>query len=484
MTSLTGTAAMAGHSDSSDELWKLSATDLLAAYADGSLTPVEVAADLLERIERLNPVLSTYLTVDPAGAMEAARSAEAVWTSHRQGTRAELPPLCGVPVSVKDTVELAGMPTTYGSLAFSNNRAPDSEIGRRLRAAGAVFPGKTNTSEFALSTYTMNRLSPPASNPWNPAHTAGGSSGGAGAAVAAGLGPIGIGTDSAGSIRLPAAYAGVLGFKPTFGAVPVIQRWRASPTRSHSGVLTRTTADARLGMEVLTGMPFPTGTGRLSLAGARVAILLDDPDHGGVLKGSIEILVEAGAEVMQASPLPVNDVPAELEPGVWTFSGDHYAAAEAICPNFWKKHSQDLTGYAYPLYEAGHRASAWRYRRALDHYEAYARAVSQWFESFDFVLTSVSPGSPEHPATLQSGGLGPRFPLLSVWNHTGHPAVSIPAGYDDAGLPLAVQVVGRHGQDPAVLEIAAHFETVRPWTAAWPTLAAIQPPTPNEVSYE
>lgn len=450
--------------------WTLSAGELLRLYASGDLSPVEVVTEQFERIEQLNPQLNAYLAMDPQGALEAARTAEGQWRDRRRST--EVPPLCGVPVSVKDTVEIAGMPTTYGSLAFKGHRAQDSEIGRRLRRAGAIILGKTNTPEFALSTYTMNRLGPPAASPWDVQRSAGGSSGGAGSAVAAGLGPIAIGTDSAGSIRLPAAYAGVLGLKPTFGSVPVVQAWRASPNRSHSGVLTRTTGDARMAMEVLTGaIPGPASVHRKSIVGARVAVLPHDPNYGGVVEKAAAILQSSGAQIIEAPHLPLNAAPAELEEGVWAFSGEHYAAAEALRPDFWTQHAQDLTEYSYPIYEAGQRAKAWQYRRVLDLNEVFKRNVQDWFEPFDFVLTSVSPSAPVQPVSTAQGGLGPRYPLLSAWNITGNPAAAIPMGFDDHDLPIAAQIVGHLGQDAAVLDVAEVFEAAQPWKNLWPPLA-------------
>jgi catechol 2,3-dioxygenase-like lactoylglutathione lyase family enzyme len=151
-----------------------------------------------------------------------------------------------VPVSVKDTIEMSGLRTTYGSLAFKDNRQDDSEIVVRLRRAGAVILGKTTPPEFALLGATANRQGRPGANPWDLGRTCGGSSGGAGAAVAAGLGPLAVGTDSAGSIRVPAAYNGVFGLKPTYQRIPSVQKWRASPLRSHNGPLARTVADAAL----------------------------------------------------------------------------------------------------------------------------------------------------------------------------------------------------------------------------------------------
>ena len=228
--------------------WRLSAAELLAGYGRRAFSPVEVTREQLERIERMNGRLGAYLVVDHEGAMASARIAEAAWMQ-----AGDKPLLCGVPAHVKDTIEMAGFPTTYGSLAFRENVQPDAEIVVRLRTAGAVILGKTNTPEFALSPRTENRLGPPAVNPWDLLRTCGGSTGGGAAAVAAGLGPLCIGSDSAGSVRLPAAYQGIFALKPSFQRIPAVQRWRASPGRSHNGPITRTVGDTALMMQALAG---------------------------------------------------------------------------------------------------------------------------------------------------------------------------------------------------------------------------------------
>lgn len=455
------------------DTWRFSAAELTLAYARGRLSPVEVVRELLARIDALDGRLHAFLALDADGALSAARAAERAWRD-----RAGRPPLlCGVPVTVKDTIEIAGMPTTYGSRAFAGRRAPDSEIGRRLRAAGAVIVGKTNVSEFALSTYTMNRLAGPAANPWDLDRTAGGSSGGAAAAVAAGLGPIALGTDSAGSIRLPAAYTGVLGVKPTADVIPARQQWRASPTRSHNGLLTRTTEDAVLAMRALTAsVPRDLPSAHLRaehVAGKRIGVLTDpavDPDLSGE---AASLLADAGAETSFAAAPPADPPPGELEAGVWAFAGDHYAAAEGLVPGFWDRHADDLTEYAHPLYEAGRRALAWQYRRMLDHARRYARELQVWFGAYDYVVTPACVEAPPQPASVADGGLGPRYPLLSMWNFAGNPAISVPFGFGDGGLPVAVQVVGRPGDDAGTIGVAATLERLRPWRDAWPDLGSV-----------
>jgi Asp-tRNA(Asn)/Glu-tRNA(Gln) amidotransferase A subunit family amidase len=463
------------------DLWRLSASELLAGYSQHAFSPVEVVDAILARIEQVNPLLSAYLAVNQDDARSAAAAAELAWGDESR----EPPALCGLPVSVKDTIEVAGMPTTYGSLVFKNNQRADSEIARRLRQAGAIILGKTNTSEFALGAAIVNRLGPPGRNPWHLERTCGGSSGGAAAAVAVGLGPIGIGTDSGGSIRAPAAYCGVFGFKPTYQRIPSVQDWRASPLRSHNGPISRTVRDAALAMRALAGPhprdpqsrvePTPDYLGAFNgdVRGARVAVsrtlggrVEPDPDALGVLEESLMVLRGLGCMLVDADP-PMLPVPDELAPGVWSYAGDHYAGAEALVPNFWERHADDLTDYARPIYEAGRRALAWQYRRVLGRNQAYVAAMREWFGAYDFLVTPAAPPAP----APEEARTGKRFAYLTPFSMAHVPAAAVPSGFDASGVPLAVQVVGRWGDDEGVLRMSAALEAARPWAQHWPSVA-------------
>ncbi|HLQ35509.1 MAG TPA: amidase [Chloroflexota bacterium] len=467
------------------DLWQLPAAELLERYASHDLSPVEVVADTFQRIERLNPRLRAYLALNQDEALAAARAAEQAWLEP-----GKKPPLCGVPVSVKDTIEMAGQPTTYGSLAFRDNRRPDSEIVRRLRQAGAIILGKTNTPEFALLGETRNRLGAPGANPWSPEHTCGGSSGGAAAAVAAGLGPLAVGTDSGGSIRLPAAYTGIFGLKPTYQRIPAVQMWRASPNRSHNGPLTRTVRDTALLMGTLAGpdardpsslnlppvqdwLAFSDG----QLRGVRVALSHDfgyapkpDAEVLSALDEAAGLLESFGCDIVQSHP-PSLEPKDELEPGVWAYSGDHYAAAEAMIPAFWDRHADDLTDYIRPVYDAGRRALAWQYRLILRRNQGYVAQMQEWFRSFDFLLSPVSGPAPQLDAPRQRFEGQREHGYLVAFNIAQNPAASVPFGFHSSGLPLAVQIVGKLGDDLGVLRLAAFIEAQRPWAEHWPELA-------------
>jgi len=435
--------------------------ELLRLYSSRELSPVEVLEAVWERIEKIDPKVHAVLATDRAGATKAAAEAERAWLGGNAG------PLCGVPVTVKDTIEVAGMPTTYGSRAFIDHEAPDSEVARRLRAAGAVIVGKVNTPEFALSTYCANRIAPPTLNPADLSRTSGGSSGGSAASVAAGMVPLSIGTDSAGSIRIPASFCGIFGIKPSFDTIPVQQKWRASPTRSHLGPLSRTVAGSRLTLAALTGrdmgaVPIRDDDEALRvLRGARIGYLPDDPDYEGILSTAIEFLADLGVGLVKTSPLPEYDVPGSLRDGTWAFAGDHYCAAERLCPDFWERHKDDLTDYARPLYDAGRFASAWQYRELLDLANEYRTKVRNWFEDVDFVVTSACPEAPLQPADPAECGLGPRYPGISIWNTTGNPAAALPFGKGSGGAPMAVQIAARHNDEVRLLNICESIERLK-----------------------
>jgi Asp-tRNA(Asn)/Glu-tRNA(Gln) amidotransferase A subunit family amidase len=467
------------------DFWRLSAAELLEGYAHAAFTPLEVTQALLERIDRKNEPLRAYLAIDRDGALAAARKATAVWAQP-----GERPLLCGVPVNVKDTIEMAGMPTTYGSLAFKDNLQPDAEIVKRLRVAGAIILGKTNSPEFALAPHCRNRLGAPAANPWDLARTPGGSTGGGAAAVAAGLGPLCIGTDSGGSVRLPAAYTGLFALKPTFQRIPAVQNWRASPGRSHNGPITRTVRDAALMMQALAG-PHPSdgdsardpevdylGYARGNVRGARVAFSRDfgrgiplDAEQEAFLQQACDVLRDLGCTLLEANPPVPKPGPDELAPGVWSYSGDHYAAAEALVPDFWAKHSEELTEYAKPIYDAGRTALAWQYRRILRRDRAFAEAMRRWFFDYDFLLSPCAPPAPRNDEPNVRDDSRGQMKFLAPFNLSYNPAASLPMGLSAQGLPISVQVVGKLGNDVGTLRLAALMEGLNPWAGRWPAYA-------------
>jgi aspartyl-tRNA(Asn)/glutamyl-tRNA(Gln) amidotransferase subunit A len=467
-----------------DSLCRLSASELLEAYRKRDLSPVDVTEAVLARIDRLNPKLKAYLHVAHESAMASAKAAEAAWA--RPGPK---PLLLGVPVSVKDLVPTADMPTTFGSLAFKDHRPDrDAPIVERLRAAGAVLLGKTNTPEFGLIGATRNRLGDEGRNPWDLDHTCGGSSGGAGSAVAAGLGPLAVATDGAGSIRIPAAFNGCYGIKPTFGRIPT-HELTGAPWSSTLGPISRSVRDAAYFLSAVAGPherdaicleqeppDFFAGLGDGPLAGRRVALSFDldghatlEPEIAAALSDAADVLRDLGCEVIDASP------PVESGPDTTAMiPADEYA----FDPDVYEKHFDELTPYAQRTLKAGKEMEGWRYALIWRKRERYRRAVARWFRDFDFLLTPTV----AHPAGPVGGEItniagtevqpGWVIWYTALWNRTGNPAASIPAGFSAAGLPLAVQVVGRLGDEPGVLAVSAALERARPWADRWPALAA------------
>ena len=460
--------------------WRL--RELVAAR---EVSPVEVTEHLLRRIEALNPTLHAYLTVCAEEALAEARAAEGAVLR-----REALGPLHGVPLSVKDLLPTRGVRTTYGSLAFRDH-VPDRDAiaVERVRAAGAVILGKTNTSEFGHSATTENRLGDHGRNPWDPERTAGGSSGGAAAAVAAGLGPLAIGSDGGGSIRVPSAFCGVFGIKPTQGRVPA-EGPNGMPLFGQSGPIARTVRDAALLLQVLAGpdrrdpaclrTPPPDFVAALEggVRGLRVAFsptlggyAPTDPQVRAAVAAAANVFArELGCAVEEAAP-PMEDPPAVFGPIVLA---DSYAAQGFLLEG----HAEELMPYVRRTLERGREVTGAEYSRALRGLERHRAAVAEFFERFDLLLLPATAVPAfrcgQRPRVVDGqpvSTLWGAFPFTMPFNLTGQPAASVPCGFSDEGLPLGLQVVGRLGEEATVLRAAAAFEAVRPWAQRRPPVA-------------
>jgi len=470
------------------ELWELSAAELVGLYASRAASPVEAVSAVMDRIDRLNPMLRAYLATNPA-VLDEAKRAERVWLG--SGYK---PPLCGVPVSVKDNLEVAGMPTTYGSLPFRDNMRPDSEIARRIRRAGGVIVGKTNLPEFAMAEYVDNKLGEMGTNPWDLDRSCGGSSGGAGSAVAAGLGPIAIGTDSAGSIRTPSAYNGVFGLKPSMQRLPMVQRFRASTTRSCNGPMTRTVYDAWLTMHAIAGphpydpsstrwgtIDAPAPTALLNLSGRRVGVIRTTSGLSDAVAGRIASAIDELAELLRALGAYVDD--REIQFPVFTeteaalgvakgeysrpYGGDVLAAAEDLMPGFLDRHADELADYSgRGLKWAATSLPAFRYRNFLKAIDRYVGQMHDAVGEYDFLITPLHDVAP----LITEQRTRPMKPLVSSFNLSHQPVAALPVGLSADGLPLSVQIVGRQGDDEGVLAVCAAIEAQRPWQALRPSI--------------
>lgn len=468
---------------SAEELGFTPATQLASMIRSKALSPVELVRAVLDRIAKVNPALNAFCTVTAEAALQAARDAEQAVM--RGG---ELGPLHGLPFSIKDLALTRAVPSMFGSHIFAQ-RVPDTDAPfvRRLREAGGILVGKTTTPEFGWKALGDSPLTGITRNPWNPAMTTGGSSAGAGAAAAAGLGPLHQGSDGAGSIRIPSAFCGIFGHKPTYGRVPM---WPVSNTdsTSHVGPMTRTVADAALMLSVMAG-PDPWDqtsleaapgeyVGRLDrgVKGRRVAF---SPELDGLrVDGDVAALVRAAAAAFETLGCAVEEVrpgfpdSAEIVRCLWSA---HYAGNYGQYVAEW---GARMDPGLVACIEHGRRYSAVDYVAMRGRKLAHWDTVRAFFERHDLLLTpTVS------VAAFAVGRLNPEHFPQHVWdwlpwasfsypfNFTGQPAATVPAGFTSAGLPVGLQIVGRRFDDLGVLQAAAAFEQARPWAARRPALA-------------
>ena len=448
------------------------------------LTPRELVELYLSRIERLNPRVNAFVSIR---AEKALAEADAALKRLRAG---ETGALLGVPVVVKDNVDIAGEITTHGTAAQDTPARADAEVVRRLRAAGAPILGKTTLPELATCgqltespTYGITR------NPWDPARTTGGTSGGTAAAVAAGLAPVGLGADGAGSIRVPAAFCGLFALALTRGRIstmPDPEHWHGLTV---FGGLARSVLDAALFDDVLLG-PAPgdlhTPPGPKS-SFAQAAVPEPAPLRVAVsLKGMIlgikpgpvaRRTVERTTELLRSLGHDVE----EQDPSYGQLSNGVAARSLAGIADDAAKldHPDRLGDRARRMAALGRRLQGRALRRAKRREPVIARRVNAIFADHDLLLTpvtAVQPASVEqwHDAgmirTLLSGG--PYVTYTAIWNYLGQPAASIPAGLDENGLPTAIQLAGPPDSETTIISLAAQIERARPWTQLTPPLAS------------
>lgn len=468
------------------ELCFTPATALAAAIRTRQLSPVELVDAVLSRIDALNPHLNAFLAIDHEGARTAAHHAEA---AIMRGDEVGL--LHGLPVSIKDLEPTAGLRCTYGSKFYAHNIATfDGLVSERVKAAGGIITGKTNTPNYGHKDMTDNLLGAPCRNPWHLDRTPGGSSGGAAAAVAAGLGPLAHGTDGAGSIRIPAALSGVFGFKPSFGRIPNWPNPDIWTGRTHHGPLTRTVADAALLLQALAG-PDPRDPHSIdnppddylaavanpvdAVRGLRVAWSADfgyaavDPEVRSLTAWAAERFAHLGCTMEAVDPGWAD--PREMAGLAWYVS---YAARLGA-------HYDENPAWMDPtlaeMIEAGRRASGVDHvRTSIDRTTFYQQAL-RFFGDYDLLLTPQMPlgawAVDEWPQTIEGKPTPSMFDRLAFtfpFNMTGQPAASVPCGFTSEGLPVALQIVGRWHADTLVLQAAAAFEQIQPWAGVRPTL--------------
>jgi len=468
------------------ELLRRPALELAALVRDGELSAVELTTAALQAIERLDPAIGAFTHVAPESALAAAGEIG----------RGDPRPLCGVPIAIKDNRAVAGMPLTNGSDLFADVVPPvDAFCVRRLRDAGAVIVGKTALPEFGILPTTESRRHGPTRNPWDRERTPGGSSGGAAAAVAAGMVPLAHGNDGGGSIRIPASCCGLVGLKPARGRVS------SGPSAGQSfltcdGALTRTIADAAAALDALAGYepgdaawapPPPAPFAQLAArppGRLRIALALNPAFEGATLDPTCERAARDAAQLLQSLGHELIEVTAPWARGellsaftrafgpliaMGVYHGARLAGREPT--------EADVEPLTWEMWERARESDVVNYLAAQEQLEGAARELVAWMAGYDAVLTPALATPPVATGTIHGRGPDPWAyyrrswmftPYTAIVNVTGQPAISLPWDLDADGLPLAVQLIGPPAREEVPLALGAQLEAARPWADRTP----------------
>ena len=469
-----------------------SAVELAAAIRRKEVSPLEVADCYLERMDKLDPGLNAFChRADDDVREAAAAAADAVAAA---ASPEDLPPFHGVPLPIKDLVNVAGWPTTYGSAGASPAPVPASDpVVRRFTDAGFVLLGKTTTSEFGSLPFTESEAMGITRNPWDPGRTPGGSSSGAGAAVAAGMAPIAHGEDGGGSIRVPASCNGLVGLKTTRGLVTLgtvlLEGFGTS------GVLTRSVADTAAALDVLARhdpgewwspptpeKSFVTAITAAPPRGLRIGVLADSPVEGIGVDPACSAAVAAAVATLESAGHHVVDAPLPLPPAqeliavlltIWNVSGAGIPLAD---PDRVEPRNKALR-------EAARTTDSWTYAECVLKTQQLSRGIVEAFVAgYDLLVTPTMACLPPPVGSLRAGdGEDPMQTLLnsypmnvftSLFNVTGQPAISVPVHHDDAtGLPVGVQLVAAPWREDLLLQVSAALELAHPWTGRRPPVS-------------
>ncbi len=445
------------------------------------LSSVELLDAIFRRIKVINPKLNAYLTVAQEEAYKTAREAE-------RGAIGGIGPLQGIPISIKDLIETKGIRTTFGSTIFQDN-IPQAEgpVVKRLRKAGAIIIGKTNTPECGLALYTENKLGDACRNPWNTDRTSGGSSGGAAAAVAAGISPLAQGSDGGGSIRVPASFCGVYGIKPTRGRVPLdVHDWGISPVTCW-GPMTRNVRDAAMVLNVIAGpdksdytcipTPHPDYFKALDtrMDTLHIAWSLDlgygvhvDSEVARAFEQAVKIFEDLGHKVEEA--VPKMAIPFEF--GDINRSAMSFLAYKPLL----EKHPGEITDYVKARLELGRDSKGIDVAKSWVEVDKMRCALLDFFREYDLLLTPTT-AVPAFKIGQRDKSLGKGVnewafcPFTQVFNFSGNPAASVPCGFSSEGLPIGLQIVGRLEDEVTVLCASAAFEQTQPWADKYPPVS-------------
>jgi aspartyl-tRNA(Asn)/glutamyl-tRNA(Gln) amidotransferase subunit A len=488
---LEGKEATMAQATGANEICRMEAVQLAGEIRARNLSVVEVVDAVFERMERLEPVVHAFCTPTPEAAREDAGRIDAELAAGRDPG-----PLAGVPVGIKDLVATKGIRTVMGSWAYADF-VPDEDdvVVERLKAAGAIVIGKTNVPEFGYSGVGHNPVFETTVNPWNTELTSGGSSAGSGAAVAGGMGPFAIGSDGGGSVRIPSSFCGLFGMKASWGRVPLypgvkderypgVSSWESL---EHIGPMSRTVADGALMLSVIAGpddrdrntLPAPDfdwmETLKGDLTGLRVAYSADwgyaavDPRVRDVVGRAVEVFErDLGCTVEAADPGWEN--PYEAFWGIVINETD-LVGMRRLADELGDRMTPHLAEVLQTEWTAEQLTSAVMTRKAV------YNKMWRFMRTYDLLLTPTLAVPPFETGiqgpTVIDGREVDQFEWLHFTyplNLTGQPAATVPAGFTDDGLPIGLQIVGRHLDDPLVLRAAAAFEAASPWKHRWPPL--------------
>lgn len=475
-----------------NEICRMDAVSLAKNIREKKLSPTEVTESVLARMDKLEPHLHAFCTPTPEVARKQAKAVEkAIMAGEKVG------PLAGVPIGIKDLVCTEGIRTVSGSMAYKDF-IPDEDdiVVERLKAAGAIIIGKTNVPEFGYSGVGHNPVFETTRNPWNTDRTSGGSSAGSGAAVASGMGPFAIGSDGGGSVRIPSAHCGLVGVKASMGRVPLYPGCRDErypgvsgwESLEHIGPMSRTVQDSALMLSVIASGPDQRDRHTLpgpefdwnkatagGIKGLRVAYSADwgyaavDPEVRRVVGEAVKVFEkDLGCKVEEAHPGWEDPYAAFW--GLVLMETDLKGMREMVA-----KHGHEMTPHVVDFimrpWTAEELCSAVMTRKAVNN------KMWKLMSKYDLLLTPTLAAPPfalhtQGPEKIE-GRIVPPFQWLAFTypiNMTGQPAATVPAGFTKDGLPVGLQLIGRHLDDPTVLRAAAAYESARPWRDRWPAL--------------
>ncbi len=459
------------------DAFKLSATEISGAYKTGALSPVDVLLSVRARVERVEPLLAACWAIDFDGAMKAAQASEQRWRSKTQ-----LSAIDGIPISIKEMIATAGTPRPLGTAAGDMSPSlEDAPPAARVREAGAVIWGKTTNPDFGMLSSGLSSFHKLARNPWNLELTPGGSSAGAAAAAAAQYGPLHLGTDIGGSLRLPAGWCGIFTLKPSFGRVPIYPPFIGRV----AGPMTRTVADSALLMHELCK---PDPRDYLSLPPADIDWNNLDLDITGLRIG---LMTQAGCgspvsfevrAAIEAAAITFKNAGAIIEPvepfltqdmldGLDTFWRTRFLAETShLAPEVYAR----ILPYIREWGEGAANASSNEVYRGFHQISVMQEAGLRHFGGLDFLISPVAP-EPAFPAEWPSPSRDPAKPFEHIgftvaYNMTGQPAASINCGFTTDGLPIGMQIVGRRFDDLKVMQLGYFWENSRPSPTVWPDL--------------